>query len=139
MVERETQIITSKYGPRGTGFHRGVDLRTREEKTYKKQNIIAPEQIKIVRVVYQEKWGYTIVASALDSGGQLKFTHVLPVKGCIEGTIYLPGEVIALPDTTEYMIKNKYYEHLHFERWEKGQSVDPIIYFDQMEIKYEYL
>ena len=138
MVDRDIQLITSPYGPRGAIFHRGVDLRTREEGTYKKQAIIAPERIRIARVVYQVKWGYTIVADALESGGQLKFIHAAPLKGVIKGAEFMPGEHIAEAAVTPYMKDHKFYEHLHFERWVNDTHVDPVIYFDERGIKYDY-
>ena len=138
MIDREIQLITSPYGPRGTIFHRGVDLRTREEGTYKKQAVVAPEKIKIARVVYQVEWGFTIVADAIESGGQLKFIHVAPLKGVVKGAGFMAGEIIAEAAVTPYMRDHKYFEHLHFERWVNDEPIDPIIYFNERGIKYDY-
>lgn len=139
MVNRDIQLITSKYGPRRMGFHKGVDLRTREQDTWKQLAIIAPERIEVKRVVYQKKWGYTIVVKALDSGGVLKFTHVKPVTSCKKGMVYLPGEEIGRPMVSEYMKEKGYGEHLHFERWVKMVPVNPVRYFKKLNIPFSFL
>jgi len=137
-VSRAPQLITSKYGPRWGGFHRGVDLRTRDAESWAPCEIIAPERVEIIRKVYQKKWGYTIVVRGLDSGYKLKFTHVKPDIDVKPGRVFLPGETLGAPLVTEYMREKNYGEHLHFETWLKGTPRNPIKYFNKKGIDYEY-
>lgn len=141
MVNREEQIITSRFGLR-KGFlskHYGVDLRTREEETGKPQEIVAPEEIRILDIVYQEKWGYTVVARPLyTSYDELKFTHIIPSALIKESIVIETGSCIGSAAVTKYMKKKKYYEHLHFETWKDGKAIDPVKYFDLLNIKYKF-
>lgn len=140
IVKRKVQKITSPFGFRFLSgkkvWHNGVDLRTREDTPWLKLPVVAPEQIKIMRVVYQGKWGYTIVAQGLESGYTLKFTHVKPLDNIITDTIIEQHEEIAWPAVTRYMEKKKYGEHLHFEVWKSGVVRNPVKYMDERGIEY---
>lgn len=141
IVKRDIQIITSRFGKR-KGFsrlHLGADLRTRlMSNPGIKLPIMAPEDLRIVRVPHQKKWGYTIVARGLDSGKLLKFTHVSPTDKIIKEAIISAGAFIGLPMVTEYMKSKGCPEHLHFETWSKGIPHNPVKYMNDMDIPFDY-
>lgn len=138
IVKRNLQIITSRFGMRWGRLHAGVDLRTRDSETWRKLPIVAPERIRIKRIVHQRKWGYTIVAEALESKGVLKFTHIKPRDNIVKGAIIEKHVEIADPATTAYMVKKEYGEHLHFERHLKGIPRNPVAYMENLNILYAY-
>jgi len=139
-VNRHTQIIVSPFGPRAwpPGFHRGVDLRTVIREPFKQLFIVAPENIKIIKIGWQDKWGGNIIARGLDSGYKLKFIHVKEADGLAEGKTVETGTIIARPVTTDYMKERNFWQHLHFETWGPVKPFDPVKYFDERGIKYEY-
>ncbi len=135
MIKRKKQKITSPYGQRGDIFHRGVDLRCYNFTNWIKQPVIFPEDSVVVRTVYQDKWGHTVVVKPVNSEYELKFTHLqkpdLNVK-----TGYLKGDLIGWTTVTNYMKENGYFEHLHFEVWSQDGHINPEIYFDKIGADY---
>ena len=138
MIKRKKQKITSKYGQRGDVFHRGVDLRCYNFLNWKKQPVIFPEKCRVVRIVFQEKWGYTIVCKTKNEtleDYELKFIHL--EKPELElNKVYNKGDLVGWTTVTEYMKEKNYGEHLHFEVWEDDGHIDPIEYFKSRGIKY---
>lgn len=138
MVKRAIQIITSKFGLRWKGFHKGIDLRSRDENNrWKQLHIIAPEKLKIKRLVWQDKWGFTIVAKCLESGGVLKFTHIKPRSNVVKGAIIEEGKILGVDMVTPYMEKKGYGAHLHLERWVKGVAINPVRYLKKRNIAWK--
>ena len=139
MIKRRKQKITSPYGPRGNIFHKGVDLRCYNFLNWKKQPVVFPCDCYVLKVGYQEKWGYNVIARPVNGGDivELKFIHLADPRDNVNvKTMYEKGELIGYTMLTEYMKKTGYYEHLHFETWNLEGHEDPTIFFDEMEIKY---
>lgn len=140
---RDFQLITSPYGfrKRFGRMHNGVDLRSYSDDFSKKLPACLPEECMLQRKVFQKKWGWTYVFEPMSSGYyELKFTHLNKDNvELIENSIYPRGTVIGFCGLTQYMKNIKLGEHLHFEVWEsKKKTIDPIIYFDKMDIEYNF-
>ena len=139
MIKRKRQKITSPYGLRGNTFHKGIDLRCWNLIKYIKQPVIFPEKCRVMRIVYQEKWGYTVVVRTKHKRKEnyiLKFIH-LKKPNLIEGEVYNQGDLIGYTTVTDYMKRLKYGEHLHFEVWDNEGHINPLIYFDERRILYD--
>ena len=142
MVKRKKQIITSPYGVRGEIFHKGVDLRCYNFMNWKKQPIVFPEQCRVIRVGYQEQWGFNVVCRTKNESGLkdyvLKFIHLEKPKVKINN-VYKKGDLVGWTTVTDYMKEHGYYEHLHFETYEDDYTdlhFNPIKYFDERGIQY---
>ena len=81
MVKRKKQIITSPYGTRGEIFHKGVDLRCYNFFNWKKQPIVFPEQCRVIRVGYQEKWGFIDTVQKYAVGITLGYNMLKAAEG----------------------------------------------------------
>lgn len=133
-VKRRKQKITSPYGPRGSIFHRGVDLRTVDFTTFRRQPCIATEQCKVLRIKRDGNDNGIIVLQPLNSVyDELKYIHIdienSPVK---KGQIISEGDIIGY---TEIRGQSKAH-HLHFEIWSGGEHYNPVEYFESRGIKY---
>ncbi len=138
IVNRDTQVITSKYGKRN-GFlrkHRGIDLRSFDD-NWKRVEILLPDECIFLRSVYQEKWGWTHVFETM-SGIVLKFTHMRENNEFEVDKNYDKGHCVGYTALTDYMKKKKYGEHLHFETWRPDGHFDPEFYLKREEIRYDY-
>ena len=139
MIKTKKMLITSLFGKRKGFFrkHRGVDIRSVDPGTSARLPVITPENVRIDRIVHQRKWGYTIVASSNESDYTFKFIHIQKIGDIRRGKIVPAGETIAVTAVTPYMIKNEYWEHLHFEVWRNGKATDPLLYFEKMGFPFE--
>ena len=139
MVKRRRQIITSPYGQRGDKFHKGVDLRCYNFLNWKKQPVVFPERCRVIRISFQEKWGYTVVVNTKNdklADFKLKFIHL--EKPDLEiNKVYEKGDHLGWTTVTEYMKENDLYEHLHFETL-LDAHVNPIVYFESRGFKYGF-
>jgi hypothetical protein len=137
IVKRARQKITSWYGVRKGFklFHKGVDLRIVTDDKKKKLNIVLPEDCIFKRVKWQKKWGYTFVFKGMETGTTLKFMH-MKAKDFIPFKLYEAGCNIGQTTVTPYMVKKKFYDHLHLETWKFLKPFNPIKYFKKLEIKY---
>lgn len=138
IVKRAIQKATSWYGIRKgfKFFHKGVDLRIVTDVKRKKLNIALPEDCIFKRVVWQKKWGYTFVFKGMESGVTLKFSH-MKAKDFTPFKLYEVGFNIGQTTVTPHMVKNKFYDHLHFETWKNLKPFNPEKYFKKMGINYE--
>jgi len=140
MVDRKVQKITSPFGNRiingQNQFHPGVDLRVFNFTNWKKQRILFPCECEILRIGYQEMWGWNVIAKPLYGNyTELKFVH-LHKPECLEKEVYRRGEFLGWTTVTPYMKLKGFGEHLHFETW-IGEPVDPVKFFDEQGISYE--
>jgi murein DD-endopeptidase MepM/ murein hydrolase activator NlpD len=139
IVKRRVQHITSRFGKR-KGFvrlHKGVDLRSWNDNFNRKLNVALPEDALFLRVVWQDKWGYTYVFKGLESNYVLKFTHMGKSSTDFrEGQDYKKGTIISKTVVTEYMKKKGYSDHLHFETWKYKVPRNPEKYMTEMGIEY---
>ena len=143
MVKRNKQKIISPFGYRHRKdggkiikeFHKGVDLRSWDKIIWKRQPVIFPQDCQVIRVGYQDKWGWNVVAKSLEGGFEFKFIH-LKKPEVKENEFYNEGEIIGYTTRTKYMIENNFGEHLHLEIRHDGSLINPIQYFDMVGIKY---
>jgi hypothetical protein len=140
VIKRAVQKITSWYGWRKgfKFFHYGVDLRSWNDAKKRKLPAVLPEPCKFIRSKYQKKWGWTHVFKGLETGYILKFTHI-EERNFVDGWEYPEGFAVGKTIVTEYMVKKKLYDHLHFSTWGmKGlKPFNPVIYFKEIGIDYE--
>ncbi len=139
IVNRDTQVITSKYGKRN-GFlrkHKGVDLRVWDDSFTNKLEILLPVKATLIRAVYQEQWLWTYIFRISDEE-IIKFTHMQRNDSLIDGNEYEKGHYVGLTGLSEYMKKKKYGDHLHFEYWDKENAVNPTEFFDSIDLEYRY-
>lgn len=140
MINRKKQKITSDFGFRKIGgeanFHNGVDLRSFNFTNWSRQEVIFPEDCRVLRIVRQKNWGWSMVAETLQDGYTLYFVHIR--KPLLEiGHTYSKGTFISYTAVTEYMEAMKFGEHLHFRVMKDEKFIDPKIYFDSRGIPYE--
>ena len=136
MIDRPIQKITSPFGRRTrdgiTEDHKGVDLRSWNLLKMKRQAVIFPERCKVLRI-WTDTNGGGIAYKGLESDLEFKSIHIKVDKENITvGGTYEAGEIIGYS-----MAVNGMGEHEHFEVLQEGKHIDPTIYFDEKEIRYE--
>lgn len=151
VVKRKKQLIICIFGKRTiyyaklkkwvTDIHKGVDLRSWNLLIWKRQKIVFPERSKVLRINYQENWGWIVVFKPLEYIGltEIKFHHLQdPLQNIKIGVVYDKGDLIGKTGQTEFMKENKLGEHLHVETKNGREYKDPLIYFDDTGADYAY-
>lgn len=137
-VKSDPLIITSPFGSRIDNgkkiFHPGVDLRTVNKQTGQFLDIIAPENIEVLRNGIDGYGNYFLVGRPEESPfKELKFIHLDEKclsfnkdehiqKGSFLGHSRIGG--------------NSKLHHLHFEVWAE-EAIDPVKYFEFMGKKWK--
>lgn len=130
MIKLEKQIITQAFkGDR----HKGVDLRCINDKRVN-MPVIAPEKMQLLRNGKDGYGNYFMVCKPLDSDyDELKFIHIDRVF-FDKDQIFPKGM-----ELTFCMIGgNSNSLHLHFEVWKDGNAIDPVEYFYNRGIEYDF-
>lgn len=133
-IKRKKQKITSPYGKRGGIFHRGVDLRSVNFLTRRKQAVIATEDSMVLRVKRDSNDNGIIVLAPLESDyDEIKYIHV-----AIEKSPVLKGQKVYEGDFLGYTERRgqSTSHHLHFEVWKNSDPVNPLQYFNRVGIDY---
>jgi len=139
------QVITAPFGEkRGNRTHKGVDLRSRRflpETGYVKQwglqDVVATERCRIKRFGTDQKGNDYIVLTPMKNTDyyELKYIHVTlrdEVK-VIDKTLEAGDRI----GKTQIKGTSKAH-HLHFEVWDNLVAIDPLIYFNDLKIKYKF-
>ena len=129
MIKRKVQKITQRFKHN----HKGVDLRCVNFTTWINQDIIAPEECRVLRSGLDGYGNYYLVVEPLESKyDELKFIHIKPVR-FEDGEILKKGQYISqciIGGNSESL-------HLHFEVWLSGNPINPVLYFNSVGIKYK--
>lgn len=133
-VKTDRLVITSPYGQRKNIFHNGVDLRSVNKETGAMLDIIAPENMQVLRNGVDGYGNYFLVGKPLESTfKELKFIHL--DEKCLsfaKGAVLDKGTALG----HSRIGGNSAAHHLHFEVW-NNDSIDPVIYFETMGIKWK--
>ncbi|MDD3693667.1 MAG: peptidoglycan DD-metalloendopeptidase family protein [Oscillospiraceae bacterium] len=121
--------ISSFYGPRWGGFHKGIDIANGSIPIYG-ENIVAAASGTVIYANYTNSWGggygyYIIIDHGLDGQGRrisTLYAHCSKVYARVGQKVVGGETVIALAGNTG----NVTGPHLHFEVRENGTPVDPI-------------
>lgn len=116
--------VSSPYGMRSSGMHKGIDLCTRGASgNTAGKNIRAAADGVVQTAEYHYSWGNNVYINH-GNGIYTRYAHAskLLVK---PGQKVKQGDVIALVGNTG----NSYGAHLHFEVWRNGTRIDPTSYF----------
>jgi len=119
--------IVSPFGERYRQGHKenhlGVDIRVVDGQ-YNVKSVLAPEEIKITKVVFDRQWGHWIAAKPTKKNelgiDQFEFWHTTPMVN--PGEIVQPGSRIGTPEAGYVAL------HLHFVTWVKNERVNPVPY-----------
>ena len=135
MIKRKVQVITQRY--KGD-LHRGVDLRC-VDGLYKLQPCIAARDAVVIRNSIdngKDGYGNHYIVYRLDTGQILKSIHVQPEKGIKNGVSVIKNQVLGW----QVIGGNSNSLHEHFEVWSEDgkESYDPILYFIQNHIDYQF-
>ncbi|MCA1707241.1 MAG: peptidoglycan DD-metalloendopeptidase family protein [Actinobacteria bacterium] len=110
-------IITSSYGPRGGGFHPGLDI-----DCYTGQPIAASKAGTVISASYSGGYGNLVV---IDHGGGYATAYAhLSGFSTSAGASVSQGQTIGLCGSTGYSTG----DHLHFEVRINGATQDPLNY-----------
>ena len=112
--------ITSDYGPRGSGFHNGIDFSAPGDDTGKP--IVAFADGKVIWSGMKESFGNLVIIQH-ENNFQTYYAH-LKEKGINIGTDVKAGQTIGYCGNTG----NSDGAHLHFETRVNGLHVNPRIY-----------
>lgn len=134
-VKRKKQKITSPYGGRGTGFHRGVDLRCVNFTNWIQQPFVATEDSTVVRVKRDANDnGIIVLRPDYSDYDEIKYIHVNIDQWYVrKGDRVKEGDIIGY---SEIRGQSKAH-HLHYEVWKGKKHIDPVKYFDQIGIDYD--
>ena len=111
-------IITSKYGPRGSGFHHGLDIAADTG-----TSIAAIKSGKVIQAGwYSNIYGYLVT---IDHGNeeQSMYAHLSRILVDV-GDIVYKGQIVGQVGETG----NATGPHLHLQISIDGETVDPLIY-----------
>lgn len=110
-------IITSPYGPRGGGFHPGLDI-----DCYTGQAIAASKAGTVISAAYSDGYGNLVV---IDHGGGYATAYAhLSAFSTSSGASVAQGQTIGDCGSTGYSTG----DHLHFEVRVNGATQDPLDY-----------
>ncbi|MDD2418134.1 MAG: peptidoglycan DD-metalloendopeptidase family protein [Oscillospiraceae bacterium] len=121
--------LSSFYGPRGGGMHRGIDIANGSVPVYG-QNIVAAASGVVIYANYTNQWGggygyHIIIDHGVDSKGRkisTLYAHCSQVFTRVGNKVIGGQTVIAKAGRTG----NVTGPHLHFEVRVNGSAVDPI-------------
>jgi len=113
--------ISSPFGPRGSGFHRGVDIATKRGTP-----IYAAASGTVTTRSYNSSYGYYV--SIKHSGGySTLYAHATSIADSVRvGGEVVRGQVIAWVGSTG----NSTGSHLHWEVKRNGQLINPLNFFE---------
>lgn len=120
ILPTDDAIITSTYGKREQGFHRGIDLAVKQG-----TDIIAAKEGQVTRSEYHPSWGNYV--TILHSDGLTTLYAHCKQNLVQPGQIVNQGETIALAGSTGHSTG----PHVHFEinrsqNLEQNQLLDPL-------------
>lgn len=142
LIDTEKLQITSKFGWR-PGFnwpHGGCDFRAWENYYDNQKPFLLTELSLFIAVVDHGKWGTYVEFKPLETEAEgytkIVYGHCRPAQDYIPGMTYNTGEIVGYAMQTPYMVKNKYYKHLHFETHINNKKRDPLKYLDIIGVEY---
>ena len=120
----EDQAVTQDFGNvnpglYGSGYHQGVDYRTRD---LQNRNLFAPVQMEVVQVITEDTgspYGNSVLLR-LPSGEMLRLSHLSTLGQFAEGQTLNPGDVIGMPGSTGHSTA----EHLDVEYYNLDGQLD---------------
>ena len=146
-IKSDLNIITQPFKGQA---HRGVDLRSVELPSGKLLPVILTEPAKCLRTGI-DPLGNDYAVFLTDNFDEIKYIHVSYNDKIIPGTEYKEGQEIGfthikndvLDKSGKVIYKgigrgNSTAHHLHFETWKDGKPFDPVEYFYQRYIKYDF-
>ncbi|WP_350343642.1 peptidoglycan DD-metalloendopeptidase family protein [Proteinivorax tanatarense] len=111
--------ITSRFGPRGGGFHNGVDIAASPGTP-----IVAAESGRVVTSTYHGSYGNHVV---IDHGNGYKTLYAHNSRNAVSvGDTVSRGQTIGYVGTTGRTTG----PHVHFEIHRNGQRINPLNYFN---------
>lgn len=121
-------VITSPYGPRRTGFHYGVDLRS-SWRAWRTEVLCALEGEVVIAGIEpnREYFGYSVVVRTERAGDVIftRYAHLIPAG---QGGVYVEvgdrvhrGQKLGRPNNTGV----SWGDHLHFDVRINGRYVNP--------------
>jgi hypothetical protein len=124
-------------------FHPGVDIRVFDKQhdpgASRILSIVAPEDMTITRVEFDQTWGHWIVAKPDNANSlgiiEFRFWHQKPEDVCIVGSMFGEGMSFAMPESGYVPL------HLHFETriaYRGTTQADPVQYLKLIGQEYEY-
>lgn len=126
-LDKKTFWISSFFGPRKKpnrtwGFHYGIDMAAARG-----TKVHAAASGRITSARYQKGYGNTIIIKHDQSFSSL-YAHLDTLLVC-EGECVHRGRVIGTVGDTGHTIKSgKEASHLHFEVYERGRQVNPLLF-----------
>ena len=148
MINRDVQSITSRFGNRTLNgekqFHYGIDLRSVNMETYQDQEVLAPEECRVLRVGIDRTGNGFLVVEPIDNKyyRELKFIHIDDYA--LDN--FSPGDLIVKGSFLGYCVigGTSKAKHLHFETWvaAKGNTIrpcNPVEYLIDRRIKFNYV
>ncbi len=109
-----TGYITSKYGPRYDGFHRGLDIGSGLG-----ANILASAAGEVIHAGYSGSYGYCVFIRHRD-GYETRYAHLLKIEVDV-GDRVSAGDIVGKMGSSG----NSTGAHLHFEILKDGETLDP--------------
>lgn len=127
--------ITSRFGPRNTGikgattYHKGMDLGRNKE--LKQTPIYSVAKGTVIKNAYDPVRGYLLIIKH-DVNYCTLYQHLKCRSTCEVGQTVKSGQQIGIMGNTSSKLRIA--EHLHFELWQYGRSIDPEPYLKEIEM-----
>ena len=135
-VKTDTLMITSPYGPRGIIFHRGVDIRSVVIQPFSLLPVVCCERGVVMRCgTDRHDNDFVVIVPENDDVNEIKYIHIDIEPGITAGTKLFPGDLLGY---TQIKGQSKAH-HLHFEVWGPTGHFDPIEYFYNGGVRYEFV
>lgn len=119
-VQYRNRQVISGYGPRGRGFHNGLDIKAPHSSP-----VLAVAGGRVVYSGQQRGYGKVIMVDHGD-GFMTTYAH-LHSKDVSEGDVVAEGQAIGTVGTTG----NATTPHVHFEVRHEGKPIDPSLFLSQ--------
>lgn len=134
-VDTTIQVITQRFNL----GHRGIDLRSVDFATWKKQAIVITEKSRVLRQGEDRYGNDFLVVQPLESQfDELKYIHVNFERDFSMDEILEGGNLLGYTQIHQEIGRgNSYAHHLHFEVWAGGLAINAMEYFQVGQIAYK--